>query len=358
MELFSFAVAGRQLAVVLDLELRLERLLVDQTLMSVKPLDETTSVHVFEDAEWGHTQLSFNINAQTQTVDYQFQPSAAAAIAAVAPLSEPAKFMLAGTQQEKAALAPKTNWLVLGSVAIKLFKTAKVVKAALVAASVAVYSVMFTVEFALALVAVLIFHEYGHVRAMKKCGIPTKGFYLIPFLGGIALGEKAKTQWETLYIAMMGPVYGLAMTAIFYVIFLATESHFCGLLAATSALLNLFNLLPILPLDGGQVVKALVFSRRNKMALVVFLGLSAIFLYGAWAFGFYFLCFFIVIGVLDIITNWSVPISADMTPLTAYGIVFSLVWYLAVALAFIAMIVLLVAAQVPGAEIATKILSS
>ena len=54
---------------------------------------------------------------------------------------------------------------------------------ALAAASVAVYSVMFTVEFALALVAVLMFHEYGHVRAMKKFGIPTKGFYLIPCMG-------------------------------------------------------------------------------------------------------------------------------------------------------------------------------
>ena len=52
------------------------------------------------------------------------------------------------------------------------------VKVALVAASVAVYSVIFTVEFALALVAVLIFHEYGHVRAMKKFGIPTTTFFL------------------------------------------------------------------------------------------------------------------------------------------------------------------------------------
>jgi Zn-dependent protease len=228
----------------------------------------------------------------------------------------------------------------------------------LVAASVAVYSVMFTVEFAFALVAVLMFHEYGHVRAMKKFGIPTKGFYLIPFLGGIAVGDKSRTQWESLYISMMGPVYGLAMTAVFYVIFLITGSHFCGLVAATSALLNLVNLFPVYPLDGGQVVKALVFSRRNRVALMALLTVSAICLYACWAIGLYFLCFFIVIGVVDIITNWSVPISADMTPLTTYGIWFSLLWYIAVAVAFIVMILMLVAAQVPGAEIATKILSS
>jgi hypothetical protein len=65
-----------------------------------------------------------------------------------------------------------------------------------------------------------------------------------------------------------------------------------------------------------------------------------------------------VIGVLDLVTSWSTPLSADMTPLTRYGIGFSLLWYLLVAGAFMLMIVALVAAQVPGAEIATKILGS
>ena len=360
MELFSFDVQGRHFAVVLDFDLRLERLIIDQTVMSVKPLGEATSVHVFEDGRLGRFQLSFTLNPQAQSAHYQLQSDKAEPITGVAELSGPAKLMVSGTNEAKPSLGSghKLNWIVLGGIAFKLLKTVKVVKAALIAASVAVYSVMFTVEFALALVAVLMFHEYGHVRAMKKFGIPTKGFYLIPFFGGIAVGDKAKTQWESLYISMMGPVYGLAMTAVFFVIYLITKSHFCGLLAATSALLNLFNLLPIHPLDGGQVVKALVFSRRNNIALFSFLGLSAVFLYAAWLFGFYFLCFFIVIGVVDIITNWSMPISVDMTPLKTYGIWFSLIWYLLVTLAFIAMIVLLVIAQVPGAEIATKILSS
>lgn len=356
MELFSFDAQGRHFAVVLDFDLRLERLFIDQILMSVKLPGDATSVHVFEDAQFGRSQLSFSINPQSQSAHYQLQPSNAEPIIGEAELSEQAKLMV--SHKDSTAKSGGSNWVALGGIAFKLLQTVKVAKVALIGASVAVYSVMFTVEFALALVAVLMFHEYGHVRAMKKFGIPTKGFYLIPFLGGIAVGDKAKTQWESLYISMMGPVYGLIMTAIFYVIFLVTGSHFCGLVAATSALLNLFNLLPIHPLDGGQVVKALVFSRRNKIALFSFLGLSAICLYAAWSIGFVFLCFFIILGVVDIIFNWSVPISADMTPLKTYGIWFSLVWYLAVALAFIAMIMLLVAAQVPGAEIVTKILSS
>ena len=360
MELFSFDAEGRHFAVVLDFDLRLERLVIDQALMSVKPLGEATSVHVFEDTQFGRSQLSFSVNSDAQSVDYQLQPGSAAAIAATAELSEQAKLMVVASSKESVPQRKGGgfNLVTLGGIAFKLLQTAKVIKVALIGASVAVYSVIFTVEFALALVAVLIFHEYGHVRAMKKFGIPTKGFYLIPFLGGIAVGDKAKTQWESLYISMMGPVYGLIMTVIFYVIYLVTESHFCGLVAATSAFLNLLNLLPIHPLDGGQVIKSLVFSRRNKIALFLFLGVSAICLYAAWSIGFVFLCFFIVLGVMDIIFNWSMPISADMTPLKTYGIWFSLVWYLGVVLAFIAIIVLLVAAQVPGAEIVTKILSS
>jgi putative peptide zinc metalloprotease protein len=357
MELFSFDVQGRHFAVVLDFDLQLERLIVDGAVMSVKPLGEVSRVHVAEDEQLGRFQLSFSVNSQS--THYELQLPNTEVLRGEAELSDQAKAMIA--QQAGAAPvdgARKTNGVVLLGIGLKLFKSLKVVKLALAAASVAVYSVMFTFEFALALVAVLIFHEYGHVRAMKKFGIPTKGIYLIPFFGGIAVGDKTKTQWESLYISMMGPVYGLAMTAVFYVIFLVTNSHFCGLVAATSALLNLVNLFPVHPLDGGQVVKALVFSRRNRVSFFLLLALSALCLYAAWAFGFYFLCFFIVIGVVDIITNWSVPISADMTPLNSYGIWFSLLWYLLVSLAFIVMIVLLVAAQVPGAEIATKILSS
>lgn len=361
MELFSFEVQARHFAVILDFDLQLERLVVDANVMSVKPLGETSGVHVYEDDQLGQLQLSFILNLQAQNVNYIVQLKDAETITGVAELSEQAKTMVSVDPNLTAAppaTNSKMNGFVLLSIGAKLLKSVKVIKLALAAASVAVYSVMFTFEFAIALVAVLVFHEYGHVRAMKKFGIPTKGFYLIPFFGGVAVGDKARTQWESLYISMMGPVYGLVMTAIFYIIFLVTGSHFCGLVTATSALLNLVNLFPVYPLDGGHVVKALVFSRRNQLALILLLTVTAVCLYAAWVFGFYFLLFFIVIGVIDLIAAWSVPISEDITPLTTYGIWFSLAWYIGVALAFIAMIVLLVEAKVPGAEIATKILGA
>lgn len=359
MELLSFDLHERHFALELDFDLKLERLMLDGSVMSVKPLGDSAGTHSAEDDRLGEFQLRFAVNPQT--VKYQLQLNNAEIFEGEAELSEQAKAMIVESAPLSGAqpvTSNKASGFVLVGIALKLFKSFKVIKLALVGASVAVYSVLFTVEFALALVAVLMFHEYGHVRAMKKFGIATKGFYLIPFMGGIAVGEKARTQWESLYISMMGPVYGLFMTFVFYVIYLITDSHFCGLVAAISAFLNLVNLFPILPLDGGQVVKALVFSRRNRFSFLALLVFSAICLYGAWALGFYFLCFFIVIGVVDIISSWSVPIAADLVPLKTYGIWFSLLWYLGVAVAFIVIIMMLVAAQVPGAEIITKILSS
>jgi len=360
MELFSFDFQGHHCALILDFELQLERVLVDGQLMSVKPLGEVANVHCFDDSELGALKLEFSISAAEQSIHYRLLQADTTVTAAVVPLSEEVKHFITTNAQgvEQQARPKQTSLVVLGGIGLKLLKTVKVVKVALAAATVAVYSALFSVEFALALVAVLVFHEYGHVRAMKKFGIPTRGFYLLPFVGGISLGDKPSTQWENLYIAMMGPVFGLLMTAVFYVIFVVTGNHFCGLVTSVSAFVNLINLFPVHPLDGGRVIKALVFSRRNQWALLLLLTLSAGCLFLAWRFGFYFLCFFIVLGVVDLVSGWSLPLSQDLTPLKAYGIWFALLWYLAVTLAFIAMIILVAEAGVPGAEIVTSILKS
>lgn len=362
MELFSFDFQGRRFVVVLDLDLQLERLLLDDVVMSVKPWGEPKSVHVFEDQQLGKAQLIFTVNPATGQADYQLQLDGAEPVTASAELSEEAKAIIivdpVSGEVQATPKQPENSWIALGGIGLKLLKTVKVVKVALAAASVAVYSVMFTFEFALALIAVLVFHEYGHLRAMKKFGIPTKGMYLIPFFGGIAVGEKPRTQWESIYISMMGPVYGLLMTAVFYILYLITDSHFCGLVASTSALLNLFNLVPVYPLDGGHVVKALVFSRRNQLALVILLTISALCLVLSWSFGLAFLSFFIILGVVDIVSAWNVPLAQDITPLKTYGMWYCVAWYILVALAFLAMILLIADAKVPGSEIAVHILKS
>lgn len=361
MELFSFDFSGSHFAVVLDLDLQLERLLIDGAVESVQPLGPMAGNHKFTHKDLGEGQLLFAVRPVEQWADYQLHLNGCEVDRALAELSDEAKAELEGLHRDQAVVQPPAkdkSWIALAGIGLKMLKTVKALKVALAAASVAVYSVLFTFEFALALIAVLVFHEYGHLRAMKKFGIPTKGMYLIPFFGGIAVGDSPRTQWESLYISMMGPVYGLLMTGVFFGIYLATGSHFCGLVASVSALVNLFNMIPVHPLDGGQVVKALVFSRRNYLALISFLAISALCFVLAWKFGLTFLWFFILLGVVDMIAGWSVPLERDITPLKTYGIWFSLLWYLAVTGAFLVMILLIAKAGVPGSEIAMHILKS
>ena len=100
-------------------------------------------------------------------------------------------------EQQQPELTPEKpkqqSWLGLASLGFKLFKSAKVIKVVLAGASVAAYSWLFSLQFALALLACLVFHEYGHIRAMKYFGMKTKGIYLIPFLGGLALSDEKIT---------------------------------------------------------------------------------------------------------------------------------------------------------------------
>jgi len=70
----------------------------------------------------------------------------------------------------------------LGALAMKLMKSAKLIKVAMAGASLAAYTWLFSFQFAVSLLVCLVIHEYGHVRAMQHFGMKTKGIYLIPFL--------------------------------------------------------------------------------------------------------------------------------------------------------------------------------
>lgn len=92
---------------------------------------------------------------------------------------------------------------------------------------------------------------------MKYFGMKTKGIYLVPFLGGLALSdEKINTRWQDVVISIMGPCFGFLLSLLLVGVYWVTDSPFWAALAVFNAFLNLFNLLPVLPLDGGTFSKA------------------------------------------------------------------------------------------------------
>lgn len=157
-----------------------------------------------------------------------------------------------------------------------LIKSAKLLKFAFAAATFASYAYLFTWKFALMVLLAIGFHESGHVWAMKKTGLKTKGFYFIPFLGGAAIAsEPHKTHADQAFVAIMGPVWGFVLASVTYVAYLVTGNPLFAAVASWMALVNLFNLLPVNPLDGGQLMRTITFSVHGTIGLI-FLGLSII----------------------------------------------------------------------------------
>lgn len=161
------------------------------------------------------------------------------------------------------ALFAKLGSKLLG-VFTKLLKSLKLVKVGLAAASLAGYSLLFNWKFAVLLMLAVGWHESGHVWAMKKVGIRTKGFYFLPFIGGAAIAEDDfKTHADNAYVSLMGPIWGLLMAAASAALYWVTGQPMFAAAAGWMATLNIFNLLPITPLDGGRVMRTITFSIHN-----------------------------------------------------------------------------------------------
>ena len=216
----------------------------------------------------------------------------------------------------------------MAGLGLKLLKSAKVIKVLFAAGSLAAYSWLFSIEFAIALILCLVFHEYGHIKAMKYFGLKTKGIYLIPFVGGLALSDdKINTRWQDVVISIMGPFFGLILSIACLVGYWLTDLEILAGLAVFNALLNLFNLLPILPLDGGHVLKSIAFSINSKVGLITCALGAALGIYISYYFGLALLGFLLAIGSIEIFFEYKRRHLSQLLPLNRYAQIVSAVWY-------------------------------
>ena len=124
--------------------------------------------------------------------------------------------------------------------------------------SLAAYAWIWGWSFALGFVLLLFVHEMGHVIVLRRMGIKAGLPMFIPFLGAfVSLKEQPKSAWEEAVSGIAGPVFGAAAAAACWWYAHETGSQFALGLAFIGFFLNLFNLLPIVPLDGGRAAAAI-----------------------------------------------------------------------------------------------------
>lgn len=124
--------------------------------------------------------------------------------------------------------------------------------------SLGAYAAFYGWKFAVAIVYLIFVHEMGHLVAAKQKGIKTSPAIFIPFMGAaIGMKEMPKNAKDEAYIAYAGPLFGLLsfLPAVF--LYETTGQPFWGLVIFLGALINLFNLFPVSPLDGGRIVGVL-----------------------------------------------------------------------------------------------------
>jgi Zn-dependent protease len=144
----------------------------------------------------------------------------------------------------------------------------KAAKLLLALASFATYALLFTWQFAVIMMGMLVIHECGHLRCMKHYGMKTRGIYLIPLIGAAAVAEDSfPSRRAEATIALAGPLTGAALAAGTGLLYFATRNGAFAAAAAWMALVNLFNLLPVVPLDGGRVVKSITLSIGSRTGL-------------------------------------------------------------------------------------------
>ncbi len=133
-----------------------------------------------------------------------------------------------------------------------VFKLKFLATSASMLVSVAGYTIFWGWKFAVGFVALLFVHELGHVLEARRQGLKTGGVYFIPFLGAVMLlKQRSKDAAQAAWLGLGGPILGSAAAALTWLGGLAFESDLLVALGFTGFLLNLFNLIPVMPLDGG-----------------------------------------------------------------------------------------------------------
>ncbi|MGN6492437.1 MAG: site-2 protease family protein [Agriterribacter sp.] len=129
------------------------------------------------------------------------------------------------------------------------------------------------------LVAVMLLHEAGHFIAMKLFGYRDVRMFFVPFLGAFVSGSPHTiSQRQRTVTLLAGPIPGIFAGIVSLILYYSTGNNFYYQLSLMLILLNVFNLLPVIPLDGGQLLENLFFY-TGRIIQSIFIVLSAVLLF-------------------------------------------------------------------------------
>jgi Zn-dependent protease len=124
--------------------------------------------------------------------------------------------------------------------------------------SLVVYAQIWGWRYAAGFLALLLVHEMGHVIAAGRRGLPVSAPAFIPFMGAFITMQQPPEDVETeAYVAVGGPLLGTLGALATYFWAREADSQLLLAIAYSGFFLNLFNLLPISPLDGGRITAVL-----------------------------------------------------------------------------------------------------
>jgi len=131
-------------------------------------------------------------------------------------------------------------------------------------------------DFVFFLVLVLLVHEFGHFSQMKRFNYENVRMLFIPLMGAFVQGSKDRySQKESLLVVVFGPFPGIILGSVGLYLSGVYQWDWLLLLSFIFIFVNAINLLPIDPLDGGQILKLLVIRQRD-LYLMIFALISSL----------------------------------------------------------------------------------
>lgn len=123
-------------------------------------------------------------------------------------------------------------------------------------------------HFMLLLIPILFFHEAGHWVAMRIFRYRNLRMFFIPFFGAAVTGQHWNVPgWKKAIVSLAGPLPGIILGSVLGIMGLISNQPLLIKLSLLMVGLNAYNLVPVLPLDGGHIMQAVLFCRNRWLSL-------------------------------------------------------------------------------------------